>query len=180
MKYILIAILALASFGASAQDTAQPQNVSAELNARIAQMTDAEKAAALTRLKDPSAAQITSEWVDVGEKLGRGLASTARELGVEANSFAQTPVGKVAIFLLVWNFFGTDLAALAVSAFGVLIMLPLLMIFMYRVASKVHVVEGKSVRSLCVEKLDSGVGFITVFFVLLNLAIIIVPLMTIG
>ena len=53
------------------------------------------------------------KWVEIGKSIGVAIGSTAKELGVEANTFAQTPLGKFALFLILWKFFGQDLLLLA-------------------------------------------------------------------
>lgn len=47
-----------------------------------------------------------NEWVNIGERIGKGFAGAAKELGIAANQFAETPVGKWVAFLIVWHFFG--------------------------------------------------------------------------
>lgn len=180
MRYLLIVLLVFCAFPALAQESTaeRSQRVNAELNRKIANMTDDEKAAALTRLEEKGAAQITSEWIDVGEKLGKGLSATAREMGVEVNAFSQTPVGKLAVFLLVWNFFGSDLAKLSITGIGLFVFLPTLL-FMMRKAVIRYTNEGK-VAKWDFDELDSGVGFIFLVFGFATLATIIIPLFTVG
>jgi hypothetical protein len=55
-----------------------------------------------------------SKWAEVGIGVGKAISSTAKELGVEANVFAQTPLGKLALALVIWYFVGQKLLYLAV------------------------------------------------------------------
>lgn len=48
------------------------------------------------------------QWVDLGTAIGSGLASTAKELGIAANDFVKTPVGKLTAGLIVWHFVGSS------------------------------------------------------------------------
>lgn len=55
-----------------------------------------------------------SKWAEIGKSVGVAIGATARELNVEVNAFAMSPVGKFAMFLLAWNFFINDIFNLAV------------------------------------------------------------------
>jgi len=44
-----------------------------------------------------------SSYAELGKAVGQGLAATAKELGIAANTFSQTGIGKVALFLIVWK-----------------------------------------------------------------------------
>lgn len=46
------------------------------------------------------------KYANIGAGVGKALAGTARELGVEVNNFAKTDVGKLSVFLIVWHLFG--------------------------------------------------------------------------
>lgn len=46
------------------------------------------------------------KWANFGEKIGKGLGAAAKQLNIAVNEFADTTVGKIAIALIVWNFFG--------------------------------------------------------------------------
>lgn len=72
------------------------------------------------------------KYVGVGEQIGKALASTARELGVEVNNFASTPVGMIAIFLIVWHFFGVMMVHLAFGGGWFLTMVPIWVYFFKR------------------------------------------------
>lgn len=61
-----------------------------------------------TRNPQDTAKDVT-EWVSIGEKLGKGLVSCAKEMGVEVNSFVQTPVGKIAAYIIIWKLVGRDI-----------------------------------------------------------------------
>lgn len=85
----------------------------ADLSAQAAKMVadNASGATPSTKAKE------FQQWVDLGTAIGSGLASTARELGVAANDFVKTPVGKLTAGLIVWHFVGSTLIHIG---FGVL------------------------------------------------------------
>ncbi len=123
MKYILLILALMFSAPVFAQEQ---QTTSQELTAELAKMNDAEKAEALKaiRAKESPAAASAREWVAIGNGLGEGLAATAQKLGVVANDFAKSPVGKMAMFLIIWNYMGEEISGL-IAGFGwLLVVLP--------------------------------------------------------
>lgn len=62
---------------------------------------------------EQSTTQKVSEWASIGKNVGEGLVATAKELGVAANDFAKTDLGKLTIIILLWHFFGKSLVILA-------------------------------------------------------------------
>ncbi len=72
------------------------------------------------------------KYVSVGEQIGKALAVTARELGIEVNNFASTPVGMIAIFLIVWHFFGGMMVHLAFGAAWFMTLIPVWIYFFKR------------------------------------------------
>lgn len=67
-----------------------------------------------------------SKWVEIGNSIGVAIGATAKQLNVEANAFAQTPLGKFTMFLIAWKFFGEDILSLVVSVSILLIGIKLL------------------------------------------------------
>lgn len=122
MKYIILILALVFSAPVFAQES---QTTSQELTAELAKMTDAEKAEALKaiRAKESPAAASAREWVAIGNGLGEGLAATAQKLGVVANDFAKSPVGKMAMLLIIWNYMGNDIAGIVCSIMWLSIML---------------------------------------------------------
>jgi hypothetical protein len=76
-------------------------------------------------------AEEAKEWVSFGTEIGRGLADTAKELGVAANDLLTTPVGMLTAGLIVWHIAGNDLVGVV---FGVmwLICFSIVWVTMYR------------------------------------------------
>jgi hypothetical protein len=48
-------------------------------------------------------------WVKIGSNIGQGLAGAAKEMGVAVNDFANTPVGRMTTYLIVWQIVGGTL-----------------------------------------------------------------------
>ena len=62
-------------------------------------------------------AEEISQWINIGEQLGKGLASCAKELGIEVNNFVQTPVGKISAVVIIWKLLGRDLVHFGFGTF---------------------------------------------------------------
>lgn len=125
MKHIVLFIaLAFAAFPAFAQDT--EQTTGQKLTAELAKMDDSEKAKVLRYIESPTseAARRAQDWIDVGAGIGESLAATAGKLGVEVNKFATTPVGKLAMVLIVWHYMGDDIMGIVSGLLWFAIFLP--------------------------------------------------------
>lgn len=66
---------------------------------------------------DVSTAKKLSEWATLGQQFGSGLAQTAKELGIAANEFVDTPVGKLVAAIILWKLAGS---AIVHIGFGLL------------------------------------------------------------
>jgi hypothetical protein len=106
--------------------------------AGFSKLSEAEKAEVLkavadkASVKDAGALQIVAEaaaseqnakkadaWLNVGERIGKMIGGAAKEVGVAVNDFVKTPVGMVAMALIVWNYMG----GVIVHVFGSLLVL---------------------------------------------------------
>lgn len=94
-----------------------------QANTTIAQMTDAERIELLEKANNSNAAA-AKEWIEVGKGLGSGLAATAKEMGVAVNDFAKSPVGKLAVVLLVWTVAGESIAHILIAGSMLFIFVP--------------------------------------------------------
>lgn len=74
---------------------------------------------------------VVKQWADIGTAIGSGLASSAKELGIAANEFANTPVGKFTVFLIAWHFIGQKLITIIFGFLWLLTTIPA-WIWMYR------------------------------------------------
>lgn len=76
-----------------------------ELAAKLKQEAARAKANG-TDIASVSTAKKVDEWVGVTEHLGKALAGTAKELGIAANDFLQTPAGLLTAGVIVFKMFG--------------------------------------------------------------------------
>lgn len=82
-------------------------------SAGFSNLTDQQKAEVIANVtakvaqNSSTSVQRVDEWLNVGERIGKGFAGAAKELGVAANEFVNTPVGKWVAFLIIWHFMGS-------------------------------------------------------------------------
>jgi hypothetical protein len=113
MKYLISIILLAFTLNAHALDvktvgSAGFDNLTAQQQAEIITTVTAKSAenSGLKPGNSVSATQTTNEWLNIGERIGQGFAGAAKELGIAANDFAASPVGKWVAFLIIWHFMG--------------------------------------------------------------------------
>lgn len=169
MKYLLL-ILMFLSVPVLAQDA---KTTNEQLQTKIAAMSDAEKATLLSQIETPDkpAADVANDWIDVGERLGSGLAATAREMGIAVNDFATTPIGKLTVIVLLWNFMGDDLAKIGVSLSMMFVFLPTWLIVARNLFGTRNS-EGKII-GYDLSRQDWGEGFMPVALILVFLGILL-------
>lgn len=108
----------------------EDMSVSQKLTYDIARMDDSEKAEALKRIEAPESsptdtAKKAQEWIDIGNGIGTGLATTAEKLGIAVNKFAESPVGKMAMVLIIWNYMGHDISGYICGILWMAFLLPI-------------------------------------------------------
>lgn len=167
---ILMLALAFCAMPAFAQTTT-------DTNAELAAMTDAQKAQAVALLKantpvPTSRAENVREWVDIGSSLGESLAATAGKLGVEVNKFSATPVGKLAMVLIVWNFMGVAIVNILVHLGAAAFCLILLVGWwkMFKSMFGTFDEKGKLVKLSYNREGDGPAFFVTAFGVVIGAA----------
>lgn len=115
MKKFFAVILMAVSFSAFAGNDSETVR-----NAGFARLSEAEKAEVIKMVADKAASKDASvpaaltedkveKWVKIGSNIGQGLAGAAKEVGVAVNDFSQTPVGQLAMLLIVWHMIGAQL-----------------------------------------------------------------------
>jgi|SaaInlStandDraft_3_1057020.scaffolds.fasta_scaffold33126_2 hypothetical protein len=71
------------------------------------------KAAQAAETKSKSKAPVSpadvQEWVTVGKSVGVGFGAVAEELGIDVDKLMSSDTGKIAMFLIVWNYIGEQL-----------------------------------------------------------------------
>ena len=72
----------------------------AEIRKQVAVAAEAQGSAPILDVKK------VDEYVALGERIGKMMGGAAKELGVAVNTFAETPVGKWTMAMIVWKFMG--------------------------------------------------------------------------
>ena len=76
----------------------------------VADMKDANNANPFAKPDVPtSKVEELNKWVEIGSNIGKGLAGAAKEIGVEVNAFADTKVGQLTMWLIVFHIMGKAL-----------------------------------------------------------------------
>lgn len=124
MKKILV-ILAMLMATMTATHAITPNEMNkltdvqqAELALDVAKKIEAQKAPGVSN------PQAVKQWVNYGTEIGQALAGTARELGVVANDFIQTPAGKVTLAMIVWKVMGHDIIHVGLAAMMFFTLIP--------------------------------------------------------
>ncbi len=133
----------------------------------------------------PKAAQ---EWAEFGAQIGKGLAATAKELGIAANEILTTPVGMLTAGLLVWHFAGEDLVGIMFGIGWLLVFCPVWIVMYRRLIYKTTVrtfdkgegpngAKKEVVREALIASTDKTVresiqGMSVVYFIILFLGIV--------
>ena len=121
------------------------------------------------------------QWVNLGEKVGKMMGGAAKELGVAANEFSVTPLGKITMGLIVWKFMGGAL----IHVFGGLLILTIGFSWLFLMVRRITPVTieydvskkdilGRSVKKkVSLEALDDETSF---GFIVAGGAVIVVSL----
>lgn len=73
---------------------------------------------AAAQTKESDVIDTVDKWVNVGERIGKMVGGAAREVGIAANEFVQTDVGKMTAAMIVWNYMGSDVVDIFVHVVG--------------------------------------------------------------
>lgn len=137
---ILSALFLTFASAAFAQSDGVPQSLSLEgLTAEQAKSIQDQVAQA----KRKAAPELTTmdKAVELGRIIGSGLVATAKELGIAANEFAKSDLGKVVMYILIWKYLGQDIL-------GVMIGIPFLIA---GITLGLHLLRSAALESATVE-----------------------------
>jgi hypothetical protein len=151
MKKALIGLFAAlfltVSVGAFAAATATPQTLSLEgltadqVKAVESQVREAKSQVSnAKRSLDPDLTML-DKAAELGRIIGSGMVATARELGMAANDFAKSDLGRVVMVVLVWKYMGQDIL-------GVMVGVPFLIV---GVTLGLHLVRRASLETVVKE-----------------------------
>lgn len=106
IRMLAVSLVLLCSQSVFAQTTinVDTTGLSTEQKATIAQQIETMKAQSTP--SSVQTAEVVDKWVTTGEHFGKMMGGAAKEVGMAANEFINTPVGKMVAFIIVWNYFG--------------------------------------------------------------------------
>jgi hypothetical protein len=193
-KWITAALLALSLVGASATisypayayDSVDTSGLTSDqVNTLKAQALEL-KAQALKQIRAsgstvlPSAEEI-NKYAELDTNIGVGLANAAKQMGVAANEFAGTTIGKIAFFIIGYKLIGSSLVHLSFGFLWFLVGIPLWMHYFKRICLYEKIVDkfdekGKRVsREITGFSLNDGdaAGYRIVMFIFLAIVVIV-------
>lgn len=112
IKFLSAMMLAMVAFNAHAVDTrGLTKEQAAEVERQVQEYKNANKPSVVDQVKEANAAAVdmTGKWADVSLAISNGIVDTAAKLGVEANKFASTSLGKLTVVLIVWKVMGKSI-----------------------------------------------------------------------
>ena len=174
MKKILITLaLALAATSAFAADTLKTEGLTdkqkAEVALHIENLKNSETSPANV---SETVRKEASAWGELGSNMGKAMVGAAKELGVAADEFSQTNLGKITVGVVVYKLIGRDIVKFMVGMLTFIAgsLMVLYLIFTHAFASSVkyefkptlwghnkrsvveikHSEEGMVTRAVCV------------------------------
>lgn len=116
-KLLLILASALLLASAHAQTTVDVSKLTPEQQAAVKKSIDSMKG-------EPNISQTareeTEKWVELGGNMGKAAVGAAKELGMAANEFVATPIGRVTMGVVVYKVIGKDVLK-TITGFCVLV-----------------------------------------------------------
>lgn len=110
----IFALLCMLPFLVAAQ-TIDMSTLSNEQRQQISKVLAAEKPAAVAVREEAEA------WTDLGAKIGSAMIGAAKQIGVAANDFSTTDLGKIVTFIVVYKLIGESLIGVIVGSVIILV-----------------------------------------------------------
>jgi len=127
MKFLFAVVMSLFCVSAFAGITVNTDGLTDLQKAEIAKTVEQLKAnASSTALQPEKVAEVAEKWANIGEQFGKMIGSAAKEVGVAANEFLQTPVGILTATVIVFHYMGSPIihvtVGLLILAVGLMLM----------------------------------------------------------
>ena len=107
---IIVLLFPIIAVGQTLDTRGLTKDQVAELQAQMQKMKTPEGVSAQARKE-------VAAWSELGTNIGTALVATAKEIGVAANEFSQTNLGKVATVIIVYKMVGRDALGIVVGSF---------------------------------------------------------------
>lgn len=129
-KLLMILASSLLMATAHAQTTADISSLTTEQQAEVLKKIEAMQAPGSKNIS-ATAREETEKWVELGGNMGKAAVGAAKELGVAANDFVATPLGKVTMAVVVYKVVGKDILGV-IAGGGVLVFFLSMAVYMVR------------------------------------------------
>ena len=174
LKMLIVSLIFVATsafaLGTDAVSQAGFGDLSSQQQAEIIKSI-ADKNAQKTDVQTVDEAQ---KWVNLGASIGKGLAGSARELGMAVNDFANTDAGKLTTMLIVWNVLGHDIIHIVGGLLFIIVgMSAVTYMYIKAYPTSYEYFENGKVKSKNPRKTDDASPWVIVYLVVLGIGIII-------
>lgn len=131
---LLLTFVASISYGSNIDNQISLSGLDDTQKAAIIAQIELERktADATSSVKLPSA-DVIEKYARLGHIVGGVIKTTAKEIGIAANEFVTTPVGKITMALIVWTVAGEDLFGIAFGLMWLIIVIPAWLYFFNRI-----------------------------------------------
>lgn len=115
MKKLIIALASILLMAtASAQETVDVSKLTAEQKATL--QKTAEQMQGQPGNISAVAREETEKWAELGGNMGKAAVGAAKEIGMAANEFVGTPLGKVTMAVVIYKVIGRDVIGIFVGS----------------------------------------------------------------
>lgn len=178
---ILMLLMLFSSIAFATTEIADWNNLTneqkAQLQLQAAQLASQNPSGLNIGKNAPTTPEELEKWANFGAAVGKGLAGTAKELGVAADQIADTKVGRFAMIMIAWHYAGSELISIVFGFTWLFFTLPT-WLYMYRrqfiiqgvVSSKDA--DGKPRKEVLFRKYNSDEDTMRMFYWFTLIAII--------
>lgn len=106
---LVLLFLPVLAFGQNLDLRGLNERQIAELQAQVTKMKSPENISATMR-------QEATAWAELGANIGTAMVSAAKELGIAANEFSQTGLGKIVTVIVVYKVLGREILGVIVGS----------------------------------------------------------------
>lgn len=123
-----IAILSLFAAMSASAAIVDVSDLSANQQAQIVKQIEDLKQGEEKNISKTARQELTA-WGELGSNMGRATVAAAKEVGMAAGEFAETPIGKITTAIIVYKIVGKDVLKLFVGVFLLFVLSPLLLFY---------------------------------------------------
>lgn len=123
--------------------TACCAKANAEVTINTSGLTEAQKAQLVQQAEQMKQAEkgdiistsTVEKWANFTEVFGKAISTTAKEIGVQANEFVTTPVGKMTAAVIIYRYVGKDLISAVIHIISGLLVIGIGIYWTFRIVT---------------------------------------------